>query len=100
MKINFSQKLLNLYGETIVDEASKNPLTLSKVCVEALLANDRNENIDGVEKLRRFELAKAIHEGKKDSLSAEETVLLKELVAKYFSTLVVGQALPMLDSSD
>ena len=100
MKIKFSQVLKNLYGEPMEDRSSKKPLTLSMICVEALLSTDPKENIDGAEKLRRFNLAKDIHEGKKDSLSAEEVVLLKELVAKFYPTLVVGQTLPMLDNSD
>lgn len=99
MKIDFSKQLVNLNGDVVKDEATDKPISLSKVCVEALLANDQREVIDGTEKLKRYELAKAIHEGKKDSLSAEEVVLLKELVGKYYTTMIVGQVIPMLDSA-
>ena len=99
MKIDFSQELLNLKGEPLLDQDTNKPVTLSIVCVEALLAVDKTAVVEGVEKLSRYNLALAIHKGDKDSLTAEEVVLLKELVGKYYSTIIVGQVYTMLDGS-
>lgn len=99
MKIDFNKKFTNFNGEVLKDSQSGKELSLGDVCVEALMAVDQNNPIEGVEKMKRYNLALDIHKGNKDSLSAEDIVLLKELVGKYFTTIVVGQALPMLDNS-
>lgn len=99
MKIDFSKKFTNFNGETLKDSQTGIELSLSDVCVEALMAVDQKDPIDGMEKLKRYNLALDINKGKKDSLSAEEIVLLKELIGKYFTTIIVGQALPMLESN-
>ena len=98
MKIDFTKKFTNFDGKPLVDQSSQKELSLGDVCVEALLAVDQKDPIDGVEKVRRYSLATEIYKGNKESLSAEEAVLLKELVGKYFTTMIVGQALPFLDS--
>ena len=99
MKIDFTKKFTNFTGEILKDSQSGKELSLSDVCVEALMAVDSKESIDGMEKLKRYNLALDIHKGEKDSLSSEEVVLLKELIGKYFTTIIVGQALPMLESN-
>lgn len=86
-------------GSVFKDENSGNDLTLGMVCVQALLSNDKDENIDGVEKMRRYELAKQIYSGNIDEIKAEEVVLLKKLVGKFFAIVIAGQVLPMLDGS-
>ena len=98
MKIDFAKKFTNLNGDALQDTESKKELSLRDVCVESLLAVDKREILDSEEKLKRYNLALEIFNSKKDSLSAEEIVLLKALIGKYYSTLIVGQALPMLDS--
>ena len=92
MKIDFKQHLKNLDGD-ILKEGDKE-LTLGMVSVGALLAP---EEVDGNEKLIRFELAQKIHKGECQELSVEEAALIKKLIAKPFTTLVVGQSLKMLD---
>ena len=52
--------------------------------------------IDGEEKLRRYDLGMEIHKGRKEELTPEEIVLLKELVGKFMPTLVSGQVFKML----
>lgn len=97
MKIDFTKKFTNFNGEVLKDAVSQKELSLGDVCIEALLAIEKENPIDAKEKVRRYELALEIHRGK-DSLSAEEVVLLKELIGKYYTTIIVGQALPILDS--
>lgn len=97
MKIDFTRKFTNFDGKTLTDEATKQELSLGDVCISALLASDKSDVLDGKEKIVRYNLASEIHKGK-ESLTAEEVVLLKDLIGKYFTTIIVGQALPLLDS--
>jgi len=98
MKIDFSKKFKNFNGEILKDSQSQKELTLLDICVESLMAIDPKEPIDGSEKVKRYNLACDIHSKRKDSLLAEEIVLLKDLIGKYFTTIIVGQAVPMLEN--
>ncbi len=99
MKIDFSQKFKNLNGQVVTDSDSGKEVALSDVCVGALLSIDKQDAPSGVEKLRRYNLALEIYQGKKESLTAEEVVLLKELIGNYFTTIIVGQAFQMLEGA-
>ncbi len=98
MKIDFNKKFTNFNGDVLKDSQSQKELSLKDVCVEALMVVDQKEEIDGEEKVKRYNLALDIYNGKKENLSSEEIVLLKELIGRYFSTIVVGQALKMLEN--
>ncbi len=99
MKIDFSKRLTNLQGQVLKDDTTGEEVTVGTICVQALLSTDREETLDGMEKVRRYELAKSIFNKEKESLSAEEVVLIKKMVGKFFTTVVAGQVLPMLDGS-
>ena len=98
MKIDFNKKFTNFNGDVLKDSQSQKELSLKDVCVEALMVVDQKEEIGGEEKVKRYNLALDIYNGKKENLSSEEIVLLKELIGRYFSTIVVGQALKMLEN--
>lgn len=98
MKVDFTKKFCNLNGEVLKDANSQREVTLGEVCVEALLSTDKENPISGTDKLERYNLALEIHTGKKETLSAEEIVLLKDLLGKLYTPIIVGQAFPMLDS--
>ena len=95
MKIDFSQVFKDLEGEVVNDAKTGKPLTLAHACAEVLLANDTKA--DGLDKLKRYDLASKIYKGEKDSLTVEEIVLIKELAGQMFTPLIVGQLYPMLD---
>jgi len=97
MKINFNTELKTISGKEIKGEDNK-ILTLGDVCTNALLTNFKDENIEGKEKLRRFKLAQKIY-GVKElvSIEAEDIVSIKDLVAKAYTTIVVGQAWELLE---
>lgn len=97
MKIDFSKKFTNFNGEVLKDAASDKEFTLRDVCIESLLSVDKDSNIDGVEKAKRYNLALEIYQGKRESLEAEDIVLLKQLVGKLYTPIIVGQALPLLE---
>lgn len=98
MKINFNVEFKTLKGESLKDRDNK-VLKLYDVCTTALLFNDEKENIEGKEKVRRFKLAQKIYGVKEPiSIEVEDVALMKELVAKVYSTLIVGQAWELLES--
>lgn len=98
MKIDFTRKFTNFNGEVLKDIQNDKELTLGYICVEALLSLDKSTSLDGVEKLKRYDLALSIYKGEKETLKSEEISLLKDLIGKVYTTMIVGQAFKMLDS--
>jgi len=96
MKVNFSQPLKDLEGNTLNNEKGKG-VFLNTVCANALIASPENNKVDGVEKVKRYELAKKIMGGGDIDVSVEELALIKELLGTSYGVLVVGQAYKMLD---
>jgi hypothetical protein len=99
MLIDFSQPLLDLDGNEIkTKEDDKIPYTLKRTCVEALMAQYKDEGeLSGTEKVKRYDLALAIYGSKEPlDLQSEDVAFIKQLIGKAFSTLVVGQTWKML----
>lgn len=98
--VDFSTKLVDLAGATIKDENGKD-ITLAIVCVNALTAIARGEeNMQGVEKVKRAKLAETIYLANGQlKLTAEQTALLKELIGRLYTPLVVMRAWDLLDPS-
>lgn len=103
MIVRLEEKMRMLDGTPLQDvDRSGRPtdLTVRTIMVEALLRpHASEERLSGMDKLRRFELARKIH-GIKDEidLAVEEVVLVKELVGiKNFPVLIVGQMFGLLE---
>ncbi len=99
MRIDFKRPLCNFTGDVLLD--GDKPLVLGVVTTSALMGIYPDEqNIEGGEKVRRYNLAMSIHsaDGALD-LPAEDIAMCKKLIGKGFSTLVAGQAIPMLEMS-
>lgn len=101
--IDFTQTLTNLDGTPVVAQEGKPQPTLGTICEQALLAtfaDERDstgkETIEAKEKFDRWKLASKLN-GTDVKLSAEELALVKKLVGKAYSPLIVGQAWSMLD---
>ncbi|MDD5353300.1 MAG: hypothetical protein PHS93_09090 [Candidatus Omnitrophica bacterium] len=92
MKVNFNQPLKNLDGSPIKD--GDKAITLKDVCANALLAVE--EKADGKVKLENWTLAQLVYKGGELDLTAEQVVKIKDMVAKSYTTLVVGQVLEIL----
>lgn len=119
MKIDFNQSLSGLDGEPLKDPKKYKlnqfgqlaigedglaivleyePVTLSKICCEALMGNKPNEEISGDEKLSRYILAMKIRQAKGlCEVTADEIVKIKKLVGEFMKTLVVGAAFELLE---
>lgn len=74
-------------------------MTLREVCLAALQANfDDEKNLSATEKVSRYSLATDIFKAKDSlDLASEEITLLKKLIGKGFTMLIVGQAYELLD---
>ena len=95
---DFAATINNLDG-TPMRKDDKTVLTLGEVATTALLSAYQDEpNVDGIEKNKRFWLAKKIHDQRKDPvLTVDEIAMIKKLIAKAYNPLVVGQSWTLLD---
>jgi len=102
VKIDFGQKIKNIDG-TIAKEGGKEEdkdMTLGFICANALLANIPNENPSGLDKFKRWELAKKVIGNETVEVTAEDISMMKELVGKAFGVIVVGQTYQMLEKKE
>lgn len=71
---------------------------LKTVCCISLLAQFEGDAADGAEKYKRFQAVQEFQKAKDSiELSAEQITMIKELISKSFTTLVMGQAFDMLE---
>lgn len=102
MKIDFSQKLLDLGGKPMERESGVDA-TLSSVCVEALLLpREEDKTLPMAEKLKRGRLAEKLYLQDENSpaimaLTVEEVNLMQSLIAKSYGSLVVMRAYDLLE---
>jgi len=100
MKLNFNTKFKNLKGEIVKDEKGED-LILYDICSNALLYSKQGVEIEGKEAVRRLRLAHKIYGTKEPvSIEAEDVALIKELVTKLYSTLIVGQTWELLEGEE
>jgi len=107
MKIDVTQQLRSIEGEPLATPETTcpqcgqametSPVTVRQVATGALMAQRRDEETSGEEKVRRYALAVKIHGEDDPDLRAEDVALVKELVGKSYGPLVVGQVWSMLD---
>jgi len=126
MGIDFNTSIKFLDGEDVPAENDKvekdkdgkdvvkksPPFTLKTACINVLLSEQLGlcvcpkcraefkvpEEIGGEEKCRRFMLATKIYSGEKPiEISTKDVELLKDLIAKNYPPLTVGQAWAILD---
>jgi hypothetical protein len=92
-----------LNGEILKErgnDGTETTITLKSVCINALLAQYPNEkDLSGVEKFRRFDLARQINSGVEE-MPVEDVSLLKDLVGKAFMPIVVGSAWELMDGKN
>jgi hypothetical protein len=109
---DFSAKILDMDGRPFVDDVRcpadtagkrkcEDEVTLASIAVRALMANFPDEqNLPGEDKFKRFALAMKIKDGGEVAVSAEDVSLLKRLIGKLYTPLVVGRAFPLLDPAE
>lgn len=101
-EVDFSTIITDADGAPIIDCTTdcggKPPLTLGRVSMRALTAIYNDEpSLSGEDKFRRGELAMRVYKGGSVALTAEDTALLKRLIAKGYGPLIVLKTWPLLD---
>lgn len=97
MKIDFDVKFQTLDGKAIT--MNEKEATLKDVTIEALMGLlEEEKGISGEEKFKRYELAMKIKGGGIVDISVDDVSLIKRLIGKMFTPLVVGQAWEMLEN--
>jgi hypothetical protein len=99
MKIDFDSKIVDLAGNEvpIKEDNVEVPLTLKSVSINSLMSQTK-ENESGEVKLKNYKLAERIFVGGVVEIEAEEITLLKEKIALFWGTLVVGCAGKILEN--
>lgn len=104
--VDFSTVVTDADGAAVADCAGsdcagKPPLTLGRIALHALTATFEDEkNLAGEEKFKRGQFAMRVYKGDTVTLNAEDTALLKRLIAKAYGPLVVIKTWPLLDPSE
>ncbi len=98
MQRNFTTPIKNLDGRPLKE--GDREVTLASIAVNALLTPYEDErNLSGDDKVKRFKLAQAIHDAQGEiEVTVEQVALLKSLIAKAYTPLIVGQAWAVLES--
>jgi hypothetical protein len=99
MKTNFdfTQPLKDFRGETLMDGTE--PITFSPLSINALMGSYKDEeNLPGIEKLKRYKLAEKIYDSPTNvELTDENKRLINELVGKIYGVIVVGNFYKFLE---
>lgn len=89
MKINLFVPLLDLKGNVVLN--GKEPVSLKDICSDAL-GNYVDQGMSGTQKLVNFAIGLRIAQSESEvELSAEELAIIKDVVGKSYSPLVVGR---------
>ena len=93
--IDFNLPILDISDEPIKNEGGE-VMSLGDMCVNALMAMLQDDNADGTQKLKRFNLARKI-KGKADEdyqviqMNSKNKTMILELAAKAFGTIIYGR---------
>ena len=97
MKLNLEYNLHDIYGVEMKDDKGAS-LPLKRYVIDALLTPYQDEqNLPGEDKIKRYELAKAVSQPGEVEMKVEDVALVKKLTGKLFTPLVIGQIWPLLD---
>jgi hypothetical protein len=97
MLVNVNQTLKTMDGKTMKDnDGTGNAIdaTVKLVIVNALLSPVRDEK--GVDKVRKYELAKKVYASDEVDLNEDNIKLIKERVGEVFPPMIVGQIYELL----
>jgi hypothetical protein len=97
MRCKFNTKITDIKG-TEIQGPDGSAIDLAWLAGECLLAIDQGASAD--EKLKRFALARKIHETPDCEFTVEELALLKNQIGKHHSPLLVGMAYSIIERGD
>lgn len=93
MNVSLKEKILTLDGDQVEDEKGKKQ-TLGMIVRSALCINDPEDS--AMDKQEKFKLAVACSADEVE-LSAEDVSLIKKTVGKYYSPLILGRVIELID---
>lgn len=97
MQRDFNLVFKTFAGQPIAQDGE--PITLKRVAVNALMSTFEDEaNLSGEEKFKRYKLASRINDAAMVDVSAEEVTLLKRLIGKLYTPIIVGPAFEALEA--
>lgn len=96
MLVNVNQVLKTLDGQVMKDNVDGNAVdaTVKMAIVNAVLSPVEKES--GIEKVKKYELAKKIYAADEVDLNEDEIKLIKDRVGEGFAPIVVGQIFELL----
>jgi hypothetical protein len=96
MLVKVNQVLKNITGETMKDMVDGKAIdaTVKMAIVNAVLSPVQKES--GIDKVKKYELAKKVHSSDEVDLNEDEITLIKERVGEVFPPVVVGQIYELL----
>ncbi len=91
VKVIISKVIKTIGGDEYKDHDGQ-PLTIQKVLINCLLAEEKDQQIDGAEKYLRYNLVNKLKRHPNTvNISSEEVIFLKPLVAKVYLIMITGQ---------
>jgi len=97
MLVKVNEVLKTLDGQTMKDNDGKGnavDATMKMVIVNAILSPVNDET--GVDKVKKYELAKKVYGSDEVDLNEDEIKLIKDRVGEGFAPIVVGQIFELL----
>jgi len=97
MLVNVNQSLKTIDGQAMKDNDGQGnaiDATIKMAIVNAILSPVKDES--GVDKVKKYELAKKIYNSDEVDLNEDEIKLIKERVGESFAPIVVGQIFELL----
>ena len=97
MLVNVNQSLKTIDGQAMKDNDGQGnaiDATIKMAIVNAILSPVKDES--GVDKVKKYELAKKIFNADEVDLNEDEIKLIKERVGESFAPIVVGQIFELL----
>ncbi len=99
MKINLDQVFTDLNGEVVKQKINGKevPFALAHAAANALLTENPEKKLSGMDKVRNYDLAVRVYKGGNVDLTPEEIVLIKSVISDCYAPLITGQAYKMLE---
>lgn len=95
MKINLDAVLKDQFGADVIHDNM--PTSLGFFVCQALLAEFKDEPVDGNEKHLRYKLWGRLKNGGAQDMTVEEAAKLKRLIGIGWAPLIVGQCWDLLE---
>ena len=97
MLVKINEPLKTMDGQVMRDDDGQGNVTdatVKMVIINAVLSPVQNEK--GVDKVKKYELAKKVHTSDEVDLNEDEIKLIKDRVGETFPPIIVGQIYELL----